>query len=401
MSEVWTFHSAGQIVFGPRAAAQVGQIATRIGLQRVFIVTDQALIAAGLLGGVRGSLVEAGIAVDVFDGGEPEPSLAVGEACIEQARRCNADGILGLGGGSNMDLAKAAATVIAHGGAIRDYVGDDQVPGPVLPLICLPTTAGTGSEVTFAAVLTDTENELKIPILSNYIRPAVAIVDPQLTLSCPPKVTADSGIDALTHAIEAYTAIDNRQFPLPAGEESVYQGCNPLSECLAEKAITLIDEHLVQAVSEPNNLAAREGMALAATLAGLAFANSGVALVHALQAAVGGATHSSHGAGNGLLLPYVMRFNLPACLTKTAQIAKLLGCDLDGLTQDEAAEQAVEAVQDLARQIGIPQQLRELGLSADQIPTVAEKAFQAKRILRVNPREISLSEMEEILHAAQ
>ncbi len=283
MSDIWTFHSAGQIVFGPRSAAQVGQIATRLGLQRVCIVTDEALIAAGLLDGVRGSLIEAGIAVEVFEGDEPEPSLAAGESCIKQARRYNADGILGLGGGSNMDLAKAAATVVAHGGTIRDYVGDDQVPGPVLPLICLPTTAGTGSEVTFAAVLTDTENELKVPILSNYIRPAVAIVDPQLTLSCPAKVTADSGIDALTHAIEAYTAIDNRQFPIPEGEKSVYQGGNPLSTCLAEQAITLIGKHLMQAVNEPNNLMAREAMALAATLAGLAFANSGVALVHALQ----------------------------------------------------------------------------------------------------------------------
>jgi alcohol dehydrogenase class IV len=401
MSDVWTFHSAGQIVFGSHAAAQVGQIAGRLKLRRVTIITDKALIAAGLVDGVRGSLAEAGIAVDVFDGGEPEPSLAVGELCIDQARRHKADGIIGLGGGSNMDLAKAAATVVAHGGTIRDYVGDGRVPGPVLPLICLPTTAGTGSEVTFAAVLTDTENQLKVPILSNYIRSTVAIVDPQLTLSCPPRVTADSGIDALTHAIEAYTAIDNRDFPLPAGERSVYQGGNPLSECFAEKAITLIGEHLARAVDEPKNLAAREGMALAATLAGLAFANSGVALVHALQAAVGGATHSAHGAGNGLLLPHVMRFNLPSCSAKTARIARLLGRDISGLSEQAAASLAVETVQQLARQIGIPQQLRELGLNADQIPKVAEKAFLAKRILRVNPREVSLQNMEEILHAAQ
>ncbi len=401
MSDIWTFHSAGQIVFGSHAAAQVGQIANRLKLRRVTIVTDKALIAVGLVDGVRGCLTEAGIAVDVFDGGEPEPSLAAGEACIEQTRRHQADGIVGLGGGSNMDLAKAAATVVAHGGTIGDYVGDGRVPGPVLPLICLPTTAGTGSEVTFAAVLTDTENQLKVPILSNYIRSTVAIVDPQLTISCPPRVTADSGIDALTHAIEAYTAIDNREFPLPAGEQSVYQGGNPLSECLAEKAITLIGEHLVRAVEEPKNLAAREGMALAATLAGLAFANSGVALVHALQAAVGGATHSAHGAGNGLLLPHVMRFNLPSCQAKTARIAGLLGCDIGGLSEEAAAVLAIETVQQLARKIGIPQQLREFGLNADQIPSVAKKAYLAKRILRVNPRQVSLQDMQEILRAAQ
>lgn len=400
MSGIWTFHSAGRIVFGSKAAVQVGQIAVRLGLRRVFIVTDKALISAGLLDGVHGSLAEAGVTVEVCDGGEPEPSLEVGESCIGQAREYRADGILGLGGGSNMDLAKAAAVVVAHGGTIRDYVGDDQVPGPVLPLICLPTTAGTGSEVTFAAVLTDTENELKVPILSNYIRPVVAIVDPQLTLTCPRQVTADSGIDALTHAIEAITAIDNTRFPLPAGQQSVFQGRNPLTDCLAAQAITLIGKHLARAVEEPDNLDAREGMALAATIAGLAFSNSGVALAHALQAAVGGATHSAHGAGNGLLLPHVMRFNLSACRTQLARTAHLLGCEVDGFSEDEKAEAAVKAVQDLAKRIGIPQRLSELGLSAQQIPTLAEKAFQAKRILRVNPREISQGEMEELLREA-
>src|SRR5205085_8786790 len=175
-----------------------------------------------------------------FSGGEPEPSMRAAEACIELARPFRPDALLGLGGGSNMDLAKIAATVLAHGGGPRDYVGDDKIPGPVHPLLCVPTTAGTGSEVSAAAVLTDTDSKMKVGILSNYLRPRVALVDPLLTVSCPPRVTADSGIDALTHAIEAYTAVDNEEFPLPAEERTIYQGRHPLGDVLAERAIQLI-----------------------------------------------------------------------------------------------------------------------------------------------------------------
>ena len=177
-----------------------------------------------------------------------------------------------------MDLAKITAVVLAHGGKPLDYVGDDKVPGPILPLLCVPTTAGTGSEVSAASVLTDTDNQMKVGILSNYLRPAVAVVDPLLTVSCPPKVTADSGIDALTHAIEAYTAVDNADFPLPPGERSVYQGRHPFGDMLAEKAIAPDrPAFLRRAVRDGTDLEAREGMALGATLAGMAFSNVGVA----------------------------------------------------------------------------------------------------------------------------
>ena len=299
-----------------------------------------------------------------------------------------------------MDLAKITATVLAHGGKLRDYVGDDKIPGAPLPLICMPTTAGTGSEVSAAAVLTDHENQVKVGVLSNYLRPRVAIVDPLLTVSCPPKLTADSGIDALTHAIEAYTAVDNETFPLPAGERTVYQGRHPLGDCMAEKAIALIGANLRKAVHDGNNLAAREGMALGATLAGLAFSNVGVALVHALEYPVGGAMHCSHGAGNGLLLPYVMRFNLPTRLKEFATIASLLGENVSGLDERAAAERAVSAVERLRNDIGIPKRLRDLGVQKAQLRPFAEKAFSIKRILRVNPRTPTVEELEAILESA-
>ena len=192
--------------------------------QKALVVTDAILVKAGLEQRLREPLAASKIAVETFSGGEPEPSFRVAEACLETARRFRPDLLIGLGGGSNMDLAKVVATVLGNGGTIRDYVGDDKIPGPVWPLICIPTTAGTGSEVSAAAVLTDTDNQMKVAILSNHLRPRVALVDPLMTMSCPPKVTADSGIDALTHAIEAFTAVDNAVFPLPPGERGRLPG---------------------------------------------------------------------------------------------------------------------------------------------------------------------------------
>ena len=400
MRQTWTFHSAAQLVFGPGAVAQLGELAQRMRLSRVLIVTDRSLVAAGLLKPVQAPLWAAGIAVEIFDGGEPEPSLDLAERSIALARAFQPDGILGLGGGSNMDLAKIAAAVLTHGGSPRDYVGDDRLPGPVLPLICVPTTAGTGSEVTAASVLTDTANQIKVGILSNYLRPRLAVVDPRLTLTCPRKVTADSGIDALTHAIEAYTAVDNEEFPLPSGERTVYQGRHPLGDCLAEKAIELIGRHLERAVHHGDDLAAREGMALGATIAGLAFSNVGVALVHAMEYPVGGATHCSHGEGNGLLLPYVMRFNLRVRVKQFAHIAQLLGEDANGLSEAALAERAITAVERLKSAIGIPARLRDLGVTPDQLRPFAEKTMGIKRILRVNPRPVTVDEVAAIFEAA-
>jgi alcohol dehydrogenase len=274
------------------------------------------------------------------------------------------------------------------------------VPGPVWPLICVPTTAGTGSEVSGASVLTDTENHIKVGVLSNHLRPRVAVVDPLLTVSCPPKVTADSGIDALTHAIEAYTAVDNATFPLPAGERSIYQGRHPLGDLLAEKAVALIGGNLRRAVQHGDDLEARENMALGATLAGMAFSNVGVAVVHALEYPVGGATHCSHGAGNGLLLPFVMRFNLAARQNEFAAIARLLGEDVAGLNEQQSAERAVVAVEKLRADIGIPLRLRDLGVNEMQLRPFAEKAFGIQRILRVNPVVPTVDNLLSILQCA-
>jgi alcohol dehydrogenase len=400
MRTTWTFHAPGQFLFGRHATRQLGDVAVRAGVRRLLLVTDPILHKAGLTDTVQKPLREAGVVVELFTGGEPEPALRAAEAAVAVGRDFRPDAVLGLGGGSNMDLAKITATVLTHGGGPRDYIGDDKVPGPVLPVFCLPTTAGTGSEVSGASVLTDTDNHIKVGVLSNYLRPRLALVDPLLTVSCPPKVTADSGIDALAHAVEAYTAVDNADFPLPPCERTVYQGRHPFGDTFAEKAIALVGKYLRRAVSDGSDLEAREGMALAATMAGLSFSNVGVAAVHALEYPVGGATHCAHGAGNGLLLPHVMRFNLPARRREMANIARLLGEDVAGLDEQAAAERAVAAVERLRDDVGIPRRLRDLGVREAQLRPFAEKAHGIRRILRVNPRPATVEDLEAILRAA-
>jgi alcohol dehydrogenase len=385
----WTFHSAGTLLIGRGAAQELPRVAAGLAARRILIVTDQILTAAGVVDAVLGPLTAANFAVAVFRGGQPEPAVEVVRAALTAARAFEPDVVLGLGGGSNLDAAKLTALVFKQGGDPTDYVGDCRVPGPTLPLIAVPTTAGTGSEVSAAAVFTDTAKKIKVSCLSPFLRPAAAVVDSLLTVSCPPKVTADSGIDALTHAIEAFTAVDHSEFVQRPGGQTVYQGKNPLADAMAEKCIETVGRFLRHAVANGSDLEARDAMALAGTLGGLAFANAGVALVHALEYPVGGAVHVSHGAGNGLLLPFVMRFNAPGRERAFARIAELLG-----------ATDAIAAVEQLRADIGIPTRLRDLGVTREQLPGFAEKAFAIKRLARVNPRTPTLADILGIYEAA-
>ena len=376
----WSFSSAGALFFGRHAVRHhLRDSCERLNAKRAFIVTDAILAKAGLLAQTAEPLASGGVICDHFDKITPEPGVELVRDCAAAARAFNPDVVIGLGGGSNMDTAKLVALLLAHGGDPLDYTGDCRVPGPVKPLICIPTTAGTGSEVSAAAVFTDTANRIKVSCLSPFLRPAVAIVDPLFTMSCPPKVTADSGIDALTHAIEAFCAVNNDDFPLPSGEKSVYQGKNPLADAMAKQAIFLVGEFLRRAVKDGTDLEARDGMALAATLGGLAFSNAGVALVHAMEYPVGGAVHVSHGAGNGLLLPYVMRFNDTVRASENSYIGAVLA-------QTGGRGDGIAEVEQLRKDIGIPLRLRDIGVTEEMLPGFAAKAFAIKRLMRVNPR---------------
>ena len=400
MREQWTFSSAGEVIFGLHAVERAGLAARRLGMRHALIVTDRVLVGVGLVDAVRKPLEQAGIAVSVFDGGEPEPSSEAVTRCLEIARAAGSDGLVALGGGSNIDVAKSAGVVLAHGGDLADYYGDHRIPGPSVPLIAIATTAGTGSEVTGNAVITDKARNIKTSIRSPYLRPQAAICDPLLTVSCPPKVTADAGIDALTHAVECLTGVDYRYLP-PLGDQSpTYPGKNPLADMLALKAIELVGRHLRTAVYQGQNLEAREQMLLASMLAGMAFSNGALGAVHALEYAVAAFVPCSHGAGNGLLLPYVMEYNLPARPEAFATVARLLGEAVEGLSILDAAARSVAAVQRLKADIGIPMRLRDLGVQEADIPAMARITIGLEALMRLNPRPLTLQDAEGILRAA-
>lgn len=399
MRTVWTFHTAPGIYFGRGALGRLGEVVQTLGGERVFLVTDTVLDQL-YRDRITTILADAGVVLTVFSGGQPEPSLSLAQTAAQEAKSAGAEVIVALGGGSNTDLAKSVALLLAHGGLPSSYAGEFKLPGPVMPLVAISTTAGTGSEVSGVAILTDEEARLKIGIADNHLRPRVAIYDPELTVSCPPRVTADAGLDALTHAVEAYTALDYTWLPVRDGERVLYQGKNPMGDLLAEEAIRLIARHLRSCYYQPRNLDAREAMHLASLLAGMSFSNAGVTATHALEYAVGPAAHISHGLGNALLLPYVLEFNLAARSALLAQVASFLGEDVGGLTERAAAEKAVGAIRRLCRDLGVPERLRDIGIQEADLPELARKAATSTRILRNQPRPTGEAELLAILRAA-
>ncbi len=395
---IWRFSMAAEVRLGRGCSRELPQIVSQLGRSKPLVVTDQVLVGLPIIGDILENLSKT-FETAVFSGGKAEPEISVAEAAIEAGRCADVDCVIGIGGGSNLDVAKVAATVLAHGGEPRDYFGYDAIPGPVLPVIALPTTAGTGSEVSHSAVLTDTENGVKVSSLSRHLRPSSAVVDPCLTDSCPASVTGQSGIDALVHAIEAYTNRDYTEMVAVDPQARAYQGAFPLTGLFAEQAIRLVGENLAAATNAPTK-AARDAMAEAAMLAGLAFSNSGVGIIHALEYPIGALTHCGHGEGNGLLLPHVMRYNINHRTDRFARVASLLGADTSGKTEKEAAEMAIAQVQKLQSQIGLKTQLRQFGLDRDSIPAVAAKAFEIKRLMSLNIRPPSQSDLESILESA-
>ncbi len=398
MLKSWEFHSAGKLVFGAGAIEQLGSLVKEAGLKRPVIITDRTLVELGVTAGAVESLRAAGIDAPIFDGGQAEPEIDVAIRGAEFARAHAPDSIVAIGGGSNMDVAKYVAILLSHGGKPADYFGVDRVPGPVLPLIAVPTTSGTGSEVSHAAVLTDVAANVKVSTLSNYLRPRIALVDPALTYGCPAKVMAHSGIDALTHAIEGCTATDWNRLETVGGKVA-YFGRFEIGACLGERAIRLIGRNLEPAVLEPENRTARDEMSLAATLAGLAFSTCGVALVHALEYPIGAAVHCSHGEGNGCLLPYVMRFILPERTEILATLARELGV-AERSDARATAEAGIDRIVEMRQRIGIAQRLRDLGVEREQLQGFAERTWQIQRLMTLTPRRPTLDDLVAILNEA-
>lgn len=385
-----TLRAPRELLFGTGQRHALGAIASKLG-RRALIVTDTRLAADADFLALARQLEEAGLAVMVDSSTLPDVPVESAISSAKGARSFAPDLVIGVGGGSCLDMAKCVALLLAHGGRPQDYYGEHAVPGPVMPLIAVPTTAGTGSEVTPVAVLSDAERSLKVGISSPYLIPTVSICDPELTLSCPPALTAIAGADALTHAIEAFTAI--RRDPVPGiAHQRVFVGKNELSDHFALSAISLLWQGLEAACKNGADRVAREKVMLGATLAGLAFGVAGTAAAHAIQYPVGALTHTAHGLGVACLMPYVMTWNAPLIRNELAQIANAAG--LDG------PDQVIPALVSLLERIGIPATLRDLGLEKERIDWVAEQSSGITRLIQNNPRALNPNEMRNLVAAA-
>lgn len=392
---VWNFFSGSQVTFGPRAIAALGSVVKRRCAKRILLISDGVLERAGIVPIVQQVLKETPAEHELFLVGEVGASTETIEEVAGVARAFQPDLFVGVGGASNMDVAKVCSAVYGHDCQTESLFGFNNVPGPVTPVVCVPTTAGTGGEVSHSASLKVSSNGQRAVVLSEFIRPTVAIVDPYLTVTCPQHATAENGIDALTKAIEAYLVSNFYTFDEP--ETGLpYEGNNPFGDMFAEKAIELIGRHLKQAFDEPEYLAARSGMALAATLAGIASSNCGVGLAQALADSVGTASGCSRGTGQGLVLPEVMRYHKLHRAKRLAKTGELLGVDCTGVPADEAADRAVQRVVDIRASIALPRTLREIGVEREQLPRLAELA-RSQQLIDLTPGSPTRVETRSIL----
>ncbi|WP_033542521.1 iron-containing alcohol dehydrogenase [Planococcus sp. CAU13] len=400
MKTVWEFMGPQQIIFGNGAVSEIPEVLKRFNYENILVITDKGLASTPILNKVLIPLKEGSFNVTVFDEAIPEPTLEAVVSAYEKLKEQNSfDLIIGLGGGSSIDFAKIVSLLLKYGGSPRDYYdGKKLIPGDVIPVIAIPTTAGTGSEVTTVAVINDVELELKVGLSDSYLRPRIALIDPTLTLGLPSYVTACSGIDALAHAIEAYTAKPFHTFE--QGVRVTFQGAFPLTEPLALKAIETISENLEIAVHQGSNIHARENMLLGSLLAGISFSNSGTALAHALAYPIGGKTKSPHGEIIGLLLPYVVKFNAKMDPGKTAQLYSLLVKGNENLTLDDKIKGLYQYLLSLNESIGLPIKLSQIGIKQDELSGIAEKTLEIKRLAGNNPRALSKNNLLALLEEA-
>ena len=373
MNKIFSFTGAGKIVFGNGTFEQLAEHIRNLGGKRPLVVLDNSLSTGGLGDRVSAYFEKAGMNVTVFDKVAGEPPLELADEGAAAAANGQCDTVVGIGGGSTMDVAKAVAVITANKGKSKDYLGLNKVPGPGLPTIMVPTTAGTGSEVTFTSVFIRKDLNKKEGMNSPYLYPDIALLDPELTLTIPSAVTATTGIDALCHAIESYTSII----------------ASPMSEMVSLEAIDLISSSLRTCVHNGSDLEARGQMLLGSLYAGLGLANAGVTAVHSLSYPLGGVYGIPHGLANTLLLPAVMNFNLPGALEKFAVIAEVMGEPTDDLSLNEAAGLAVGAVENLIDDCGIYDSLETLGIKEEDFPKLAEAAMTVARPLANNPCKVT------------
>ena len=359
-----------KIVFGTGCINKLVDDYQKLGFKRLFVLTAPPI--RPLIEEPLAELAEGGISIEVVQDIVAEPTVNDFKRILEQARRFGADSVVGIGGGSVLDVTKLVASFINSEQQVEDCFGTGFIKAKGLWFACLPTTAGTGSEVSPNAILLDERDHLKKGIVSPYLIADAAYVDPKLTWSVPAKVTADTGMDALTHCIEAYT----NKFAHPTVDIYALQG------------IRLIAANLEKAVKNGHDVEAREALALGSLYGGLCLGPVNTAAVHALSYPLGGEFHIPHGLSNAILLPSVMKFNRPANLRRYAEVALALGCE-PGQDADETAQHGVEFIYRLAEAVGIPQKLTDLGIPQTAVPGMAKAAMEVQRLLKNNPREVT------------
>jgi alcohol dehydrogenase len=382
--KVYGFYMPTVSLLGLGAVKQVGQQAKVLGGTKALIVTDAGLARIGVADQIKGYLEEAGLSVTVFDGAEPNPTDLNVRDCLKVWQDNGCDLLVTLGGGSSHDCGKGMAIMATSGGDIRDWAGIDTLQADLPPYIAINTTAGTGSEMTRFAVVTNTDTKVKMVFCDARLTADVAVNDPGLMVGLPSSLTAATGMDALTHAVEAYVTT---------------LLSNPVTDCLAMQAIRLIGKWLRKAVANGTDLEARDAMAYAEYLAGMAFNSAGLGIVHSMAHQPGSLLGKPHGVCNAICLPVVCEFNLIANAEKYAKVAELLGENIEGLTTMEAAEQAVAAIRRLSRDIGIPKGLAAIGVTEKDIPVMAESAMKDVCTL-FNPRTVKVADIIELYKKA-
>lgn len=370
-NSVSEFFSPKTIITGIDSLSSVVEEIKKLGGTRVLVVTDPGIIDAGLVEPLLGMIRKGNIPVDVFDDVNPDPELRKVEACATYLKEGNHDLVIGFGGGSPIDVAKYSAVFVKHEGEVRDYLGRHMLQRRGLPTIMIPTTAGTGSEVTWAAVFHDEVDHVKKAVWSPYQGANTVIVDPSLTLTMPHELTIDTGMDALVHALEAYVARD----------------ASHLTDALAIKAIWLVNKSLRSVVEDGSNLEARYDMSVAAMIAGLAFCNAGLGAIHAMALLLDGEYGFTHGRSLIVLAPAIMNFNLSSSPAKYAQIANALGERTETVGEEEAGRMAISAVIKLVNDLGVSIRLRDYGIEEDKLERMGKRAFEiGQRLLPMNPR---------------
>lgn len=370
-----------EIVFGRLAVQQVGNCARRVGAEKVFLVTDPGIIKAGWIDVAVPHIKQAGIKFEIWHDLTPNPKDYEVEQATIAYKDSKCDSILAIGGGSPMDVAKAVAVMAAHPGTIHDYEGVDKITNPLPPMIMVPTTAGSGADITQFAIIADSKRQIKMSLISKSLIPDISITDPLILTTKDPELTANTGMDALAHAIEAYVSI----------------AANFLTDSYALTAIKLISKYLGKSVSSKTNLEAKDAMAKASLLAAAACSNALIGAVHAMAHQIGGMFDLPHGKVNAILLPYVMEYNLPACFERFAQIAESLGQPTQNRSLRELALSAVETVRTLAKEVGINQNFSELGcnLTKDCLDILCREAAN-DAVLITNPKEAGPDEIRQL-----